>query len=439
MQTSGTIPGDSSTLAVEDGLPSQGPYRVEPNEPSRPPLPRQGWGWLRFLNFWFGLSLCVTLDTLWFRMKIKGKENIPSTGPYLILPNHSTFLDPFIIGFPFFRPLRFMASVAILRVPVLGRWLTALGAFPKMKYVKDKASMATTQALWDQDQIIMIFPEGRRTWDGDGLDMGEGIGRLIQRLDARVLFARLDNGYLMHPRWAKYPRYVRLELTYDGPYKYPSDWSPETITDDVKLRLTARQQIPADQKVWGFRTAHGLETLLWACMDCHQIESLRPDPADGDVITCSACGAAWRVDPASYLTPRKGGAPTKVRDAYRANLEFFAFPPQVPGPPVAPGGLVLSAPKATFNMVPRGARAQRIATGELRLFTDRFGIHSPDGTLLRGFSLSEVHAVSIEVGTRVQFRVGEVLYELEPGGESILKWGHFIKGWMSPGERVEVS
>jgi 1-acyl-sn-glycerol-3-phosphate acyltransferase len=104
--------------------------------------------------------------------------------------------------------MRYMAAAGLLRIPILGSWLRALGSFPKMKYVKDPASMATTQALWDQDQLITIFPEGRRTWDGDPTEVSDGIGRLIQRLDARVVFATLENAYLMHPRWARYPRRV---------------------------------------------------------------------------------------------------------------------------------------------------------------------------------------------------------------------------------------
>ena len=417
--------------------PSAGPYRVDPAEPIRPPLPRQGFSWPAYLNYWFGVSLCILFSKLWGRLQVFGLENIPQFGPFLLLPNHTTALDPFIICHPIGRPMRYMATAALLRVPFLGPWVASLGAFPKMKYVKDPASMATTQALWEQDQLITIFPEGRRTWDGEPTEVSDGIGRLIQRLDARVVFATLENAYLMHPRWARYPRRVPLRLRYEGPFRYPADWSPEQIAADVRARVRAPQQIDPGCKVLTFRMAHGLPNLLWACPTCRAVAAIRVDPADDDAILCDRCGAGWRLDAETRLHPRGGGPAPTVREAYRDTLAHFGYPPRLDGALPEAGGLVMRCPQATLSRV-EGQRRVPVATGALALHTDRIELTDPAGALLHRLPLAELRALSIEVGDRVQVRQGELLYDIDLGGESILRWGHFIKGWMFPGEPIDV-
>ncbi len=434
-----TASHDSSTTTAQPSSEStrSGPVRVDPNEPIRPPLPRQGFGYLQYLNYLFGVSLCIFVDTLWLRMKVTGLENIPKRGPFLLLPNHTTFLDPFVICYPIFRPMRYMATAALLRVPLLGPWVKALGAFPKMKYVKDPASMATTQRLWEQDQLITIFPEGRRTWDGEPTDVSDGIGRLIQRLDARVVFATLENAYLMHPRWAKYPRRVPLRLVYHGPFKYPADWTPEEIAADVRSRVRAKQEVPKGTKVWTYRMAAGLSNLLWACLHCHELEALHEDPNDGDRIVCRACGAAWRIDVETRLTAEAGGATdTNVRDAYRAVREYVGMPPAI-GPRPLPGEAVLRTPHASLRRVGKKGR-EPVVDGPLTLYTDRLELQGPDSAPPFILPLAELRALSIELGDRVQFRHGDMLYDLALGGESILKWGHFIQGWIHPDTGAEV-
>jgi len=415
--------------------PSTGPLRVDPAEPLRPPLPRQGFGWLRYLNYVFGVSICYAVDLLWLRMKVFGLENIPKYGPFLLLPNHTTFIDPFVICYPIFRPMRYMATAALLRVPLLGPWVAALGAYPKMKFVKDPASMATTQRLWEQDQLITIFPEGRRTWDGDPTEVSEGIGRLIQRLDARVVFATLENAYLMHPRWARYPRRVPLKLRYHGPFRYPSDWTPEQISADVRARVRAPQAIDPGAKVWTWRMAWGLPSLIWSCLRCHALGGLEVDPQDGDRVVCRSCGAAWRVDVECRLRGEAGAADSTVRDAYRDIRDHFGYPPRVGDPPTD-GAEVLRVPAADVRRV-EGKRRVPVAAGPMVLRTDRVEVEGPGGAILLLLPLAELRALSIELGDRVQVRHGDVLYDISPVGQSALLWGHFIKGWMHPGERVD--
>ena len=401
-----------------------------------PKRPRDGWSWPRFLNFQWARLLTWVLHTAITRVKLHGVSGLPQWGPYLLLPNHTTSADPFLITAPIGRPCNYMASAAVLRIPVMGWWLRKLGAFPKIKYIKDKESMETTQRLWDEGQIITIFPEGRRSWDGQTQPIAAGIGRLIKRLDARVVYARAKNGYLFQPRWAKYPRYVPMEIEYDGPHHYGDDWSEADITAQVQAKLHVDHGLIPGRRAWGWRMAWGLPDLLWACPTCGALDGLKVDPNDGDRVRCRACRGGWRVDAGAMLHPETGGAALPVRVHYRAQLARFGYPPRSPAHPE--GEVVLSAPRGAVSRVPRGAKAIRLAEGQPTLTMHAVELRGPDGAPLWRAALTDLQSISIEVGNRVQMRVGGELFDLEVGDESVLKWGHFMLGWQRPGEVVEV-
>ena len=399
---------------------------------------RDGWSWPRFLNFEWARFLTWILHSTVTRVKLHGIAGLPKWGPYLLLPNHTTSADPFLITAPIGRPCHYMASVAVLRLPVIGWWLRQLGAFAKIKYIKDKESMQITQRLWDAGQIITIFPEGRRSWDGQTQRIAPGIGRLIKRLDARVVYARAKNGYLFQPRWAKYPRYIPMEIEYDGPHHYGEGWSEEAIAAQVNAKLQVQHGIAPGQRAWGWRMAHGLPNLLWACPKCSALEGLQVDPKDGDRVRCGACGAGWRIDAATELHPDDGGPALSVGAAYHAQLERFGVPPRGPASAGLPAGVVLQSKHGRIARVPRGGKPFTVAEGAPTLTEQALELRGPDGAVRWQAALSDMETISIEVGNRVQLRIQGELFDLDPGGESILKWGHFLLGWRSPGHPVEV-
>jgi 1-acyl-sn-glycerol-3-phosphate acyltransferase len=412
--------------------------RVAPDFGGHPALPRAGWSWPRVLNWHLARVLTFLLDRLMLRMEVRGVDTVPRDGPFLLLPNHTTFLDPFVVTAPLGRPCTYMASVALLRVPLLGWWLAKLGAFPKIKYVKDRDAMATMQRLWDEGNVVTIFPEGRRCWDGETLPLQPGMGRLIKRLDAKVVYARLHNAYLFQPRWAKYPRYVPLEIDYDGPHHYGPEWTDEALDAEVQGRIRAHQRLRPGMKVFGWRMAHGLPALLWSCPACRALEALEVDARDGDKVRCRACRAGWRVDAESLLHPDAGGPVESVGAHYRAQLRHFGAPPTPDPALLAREGVVLRGAQGAIRRVQKKGRPALVAAGEVTLTPQALELRGPDGQPTWARPLSALETISIEVGNRVQLRVDGELHELDVGGRSLLLWGHFLLAWKRPGEEVLV-
>jgi len=387
------------------------------------------------------LSRTIAWNTCWsiwavgprtfFRQRPVGVEKIPSEGPFLLLANHTSLFDPAWAAFHIGRPTNFMASTQLFRVPVLGTLCARLGAFPKAKFVKDRDSMATLSRRYELGQPVVLFPEGERTWDGRQLPILPGIARLIKRLNARVVYCRIKTGHLQHPRWASHPRFVPVEMEYDGPYTYAPDISDAALVEEVSRRLTVDPLPAVPPGSWGHKLAHGLPDLLWACPACLAMGVITVHPKNDDAVRCRSCERSWRLDLAGRLHPLGGGAePMDVPAATDRIAAAYGDPPISDAGLYESDGIILRGERMTIGEIPRGERTPRpVASGTALLTPEHLALLDDGGGEVWRLELHEVQAVSTELANLLQVRLPDRLLQLTPHGQSPLLWNHFLKPW----------
>jgi 1-acyl-sn-glycerol-3-phosphate acyltransferase len=76
-----------------------------------------------------------------YRCRVRGAENLPQTGPVMVIMTHKAFWDPVIAGMIFDRPLRFMAKKELFANSAAARLITSLGAFPIDRGAGDRAAL----------------------------------------------------------------------------------------------------------------------------------------------------------------------------------------------------------------------------------------------------------------------------------------------------------
>ena len=99
---------------------------------------------------------------LWiYRVDVKGLENLPKHS-VLLCPNHSTDLDPVLIGLclPLDYHLHFMAKAELFDNRALAWLIRTLGAFPVQRDGKDIQSIKTAMQVLHKGENLLIFPEG---------------------------------------------------------------------------------------------------------------------------------------------------------------------------------------------------------------------------------------------------------------------------------------
>ena len=97
-----------------------------------------------------------------FRLRVKGAENEPAEGVYLVCANHASALDPVLISAAFRRrQVHFMAKAELFKWP-LSVLLRALGAYPVSRGGGDVSAIRHTLQLLEQGHTVGIFPQGHR-------------------------------------------------------------------------------------------------------------------------------------------------------------------------------------------------------------------------------------------------------------------------------------
>jgi 1-acyl-sn-glycerol-3-phosphate acyltransferase len=95
-----------------------------------------------------------------FRMEIAGAGRIPPTGPCILVANHESVVDPFVLGVVTPRRIHFMAKAELWRSPVARRVMEGFGAFPVERGTGDGAAVGEGARLLVAGEVLGIFPQG---------------------------------------------------------------------------------------------------------------------------------------------------------------------------------------------------------------------------------------------------------------------------------------
>ncbi len=207
---------------------------------------------------------------LWrHRIESVGMEQLETMErPFLVLANHVHTMDPFIISSASPVHIRWVAGAYLFRLfglrPLLERWV---GAISK---IQDKSDMHTIRAIADAlraGDVVGLFPEGTRSWDGESLDFEESIAKLIKIFNVPVVLLNLEGLYGSRPRWAEERRKGRAIVRVVGTLSKEEigSFSKEELYAHLKERLHFSYRSWQNTHAIPFsarRGAEGLEKVL---------------------------------------------------------------------------------------------------------------------------------------------------------------------------------
>lgn len=222
-----------------------------------------------------------------FNCKVKS-EPLPDEGA-IILCNHTTTLDPVLVGMKFKSPVYFMSSKHIFQNRFIGKLLRFLvNPIPKEKTNKsDVAAIKTCIKISKEKGSICIFPEGNRTYDGRLCHIDKSIIKLIKHLKQPLIICNIIGGYGSEPRWSNSTRKGKLDIVVKSKYSY--DFLKETDDDllfDKIVSDLAVDDFSLDIKFKGKRRAECLESILHICPICKSEHTLYSSVHE---VICSNC------------------------------------------------------------------------------------------------------------------------------------------------------
>jgi 1-acyl-sn-glycerol-3-phosphate acyltransferase len=156
--------------------------------------------WLNARWFWLARWMCRVFCMLLFDWRFYGLDNIPKKGPFLLVSNHQSFLDPIFCGAPPKRHLCFLARDTLFKNWFFGPLITSVNSIPVKRGQGDLSAMKKVIGKLQEGRGVCLFPEGTRTSDGKILPFKSGLGLLCRRGNAAIVPVVIDGAFECWPR-----------------------------------------------------------------------------------------------------------------------------------------------------------------------------------------------------------------------------------------------
>lgn len=188
-----------------------------------------------------------------YRLRLRGQHFIPDRGAALVVCNHVSFMDALVLGAASRRPLRFVMDKPVYDSPWLNWMFRLVGAIPVESERQHPGSVRRAlqevgRAL-DDGEVVMLFPEGRLTPDGEVQRFRRGLELILSRNPVPVIPAALSGlwgSWTSHyggKALTKPPRRFRARVAlYFGPPLVPGEVSRGGLEAQVRsLKAQADQ------------------------------------------------------------------------------------------------------------------------------------------------------------------------------------------------------
>ena len=147
-----------------------------------------------------------------YALRCEGRENWPASGGGLVCSNHQSFLDPPLVGMTCPRQMNYLARESLFEIPVLREVITFLDAIPIDREGSGLSGLKETLKRLRAGELVLIFPEGTRTSDGEMLALKPGFCAVARRSRVPLIPVGMDGAYQAWPRTSLLPSLGRLAV-----------------------------------------------------------------------------------------------------------------------------------------------------------------------------------------------------------------------------------
>ena len=178
---------------------------------------------------------------VFFRFRWKGREHFPRGSGALICSNHQSYFDPVLVGVCFRQQLNFLARDTLFHTFLFGPLIRYLEAIPIDRDGFGLSGIKETLKRLKRGEMVLIFPEGTRTLDGQVAPLKPGFCALARRGKVPILPVAVDGAFDAWPRSSRVPHFTKLRTCF-GPVitlAQIEELSDEQLIAEVRQRILA--------------------------------------------------------------------------------------------------------------------------------------------------------------------------------------------------------
>ena len=193
------------------------------------------------MRSWFyqpGTAIAGFLARLLFGARIEGVEHIPRSGPFILVSNHCSNLDPPILGWAsghqVGRVVHFMAKIEMRGWPIVGSLATQAGVYFVRRGEGDRGAQRFSMEALAAGRPLALFVEGTRSRDGHLKSGKHGAALLAIRSGAPLVPVGIAGTHRIFPGRSRWPHPTRVTVRFGAPFTLDHD--PDGRLDRAALK-----------------------------------------------------------------------------------------------------------------------------------------------------------------------------------------------------------
>src|SRR6266581_936308 len=169
--------------------------------------------------YWLIKAILTPILRVFYRVRIDGRDHLPTQGPVILAANHRSFMDSLFLPLVIRRRVTFVAKAEYFDDKKTAWFFRGVGQIPIRREggsASERALESATEVL-EQGGVFGIYPEGTRTRDGNLHRGHTGVARLALRTGAPIVPIGLVGTDEVQPVDRKLPKLGREVHVRFGP------------------------------------------------------------------------------------------------------------------------------------------------------------------------------------------------------------------------------
>lgn len=185
---------------------------------------------------------CVYLfSKCYWRLKIKGLENLPTNINFILCSNHTSYLDAEFIALALPTKIQekmfFLGFRGVVEKPFLKPLIRIAKIIPIDAASQLIDAMQASSYVLRNNQCLCVFPEGERSIDGKLKSFKSGIGILAKELNIPVIPVYIKGSFESWPRGGKFPKPHSVTIHFGKLIEPNINDNYETVTATIKKAI----------------------------------------------------------------------------------------------------------------------------------------------------------------------------------------------------------
>lgn len=197
-------------------------------------------------RFWFTLTrFCNVVARDLFHLRVEGTEKLPKNGPFILCPNHQSYLDPPVVmsmvPWSVYKDIFYVGTSDLFGEGLWRKIARSLNLIPVDPDANLVPAMRAGAFGLRHGKTLVLYPEGERSIDGTPKNFKKGAAILATHLNVPIVPVALDGFYEAWPRNHNFQKFSRLRVRIGDPiYPSPNPANPEAAYDAITRELRNR-------------------------------------------------------------------------------------------------------------------------------------------------------------------------------------------------------